>query len=135
MIFVAIAIAPPRTKIDDKKRGPPRLGGPSLGYLLWMGLLRRCPQSPCTASVVLVISPPVSPTRLTNPTSLVRPLRVRLITTTRLTRRRMLTSNATTNKETDVKTPVRRRRVLVVAVMHIHMEDMDMKNGIRLVLP
>jgi hypothetical protein len=45
----------------------------------------------------------------------------------------MLTSNTTTNKETDVKTPVPRRRVLVVAVMHIHMADMDIKNGIRLV--
>jgi hypothetical protein len=65
----------------------------------------------------------------------VRQLRVRLITTTRLTRRRVLTRNTTTNKETDVITPVPERSMLAVVAMHIHMAGMDMKNGIRLALP
>jgi len=63
----------------------------------------------------------------------VRPLRVRLIITTRLTRRRGLTRIAATNKETDVTTPVPRRSVLAVAAMHIYIAGMDIKNGMRLV--
>jgi hypothetical protein len=81
-------------------------------------------------------SPTVSPTRLLLSTSPVRLLRVRLIITTRLTRRRVLTTrNATTNKETDVTTPVPRRSMLAVVAMHIYIAGMDIKNGIRLVLP
>jgi hypothetical protein len=66
----------------------------------------------------------------------VRLLRMRLISTTTLTRRRVLTTRSTkTNKETDVKTPVPRRRVPAVAAMHIHMALMGMKDGIGLVQP
>jgi hypothetical protein len=60
----------------------------------------------------------VSPTRLSSPTSPVRHVRRRLISTTRLTRREV-TRNTSINKETDVGTPVPRITMLVAANMLI----------------
>jgi hypothetical protein len=60
----------------------------------------------------------VSPTRLSSPTSPVRHVRRRLISTTRLTRREV-TRSTSINKETDVGTPVPRMMMLVAANMPI----------------
>jgi hypothetical protein len=60
----------------------------------------------------------VSPTRLSSPTSPVRHVRRRLISTTRLTRREA-TKSTSINKETDVDTPVLKIMMLVAANMPI----------------
>jgi len=54
---------------------------------------------------------------------------MRLISTKRLTRSRRLTTSSSTNKETDVNTPVQMTRVAAVAANAKHMAHM--KKGIR----
>jgi hypothetical protein len=74
--------------------------------------------SPCA---VLVAGPLISPTRLSNLTSLVRPISKRLIRTTSATTRRRSTIEST-NKETDVMTPVNR---IAQMVAHIHIAGIE----------
>jgi hypothetical protein len=79
---------------------------------------------------VLVASVFVSPTRLSSPTSPVRHVRRRLISTTRLTRRER-TESTSINKETDVSTPVPIPVIMVPVAAVIPMQAAGIVNEER----
>jgi hypothetical protein len=79
---------------------------------------------------VLVASVFVSPTRLSSPTSPVRHVRRRLISTTRLTRRER-TKSTSINKETDVSTPVPIPKIMVPVAAVMPMQAAGILNEER----